>query len=57
MAFYANYGRGGKRMKQIVTCKEMKALDGNMDAISNFSELTENLNLRDRQNGKLYFRI
>ena len=31
MAFYANYGRGGKRMKQIVTCKEMKALDGNME--------------------------
>ena len=30
MAFYANYGRRGQRMKQIVTCKEMKALDGNM---------------------------
>ena len=32
-----------------------KALDGDMDATSSFSELTENLNLRDRQNGKLYF--
>ena len=32
-----------------------KALDGNMDAISNFSELTENLNLRDRQKWKTLF--
>lgn len=32
-----------------------KALDGNMDAISNFSELTENLNLRDRQRKTLFY--
>lgn len=32
-----------------------KALDGDTKAVLQFSEFTENLNMRDRQNGRLYF--